>query len=88
VRFAAIANHFGPAFRHIVVSLNGNLACRERLRADLDVTFPAVDAAKNAMLSRAWRFRGLLRAWRPDVLATCNWGPIEFGGVTAAAPLR
>ncbi len=40
VRFAAIANHFGPAFRHIVVSLDGNLACRERLRADLDVDLP------------------------------------------------
>jgi glycosyltransferase involved in cell wall biosynthesis len=78
VRFAAIANHFGPAFRHIVVSLDGNLTCRERLRPDLDVVFPAVDAAKHAMLLNAWRFRGLLRTWRPDVLVTCNWGAIEF----------
>ncbi|MEA2791995.1 MAG: hypothetical protein QOG73_4401 [Acetobacteraceae bacterium] len=78
VRFAAIANHFGPVFRHIVVSLDGNLACRERLRSDLDVVFPAVDAAKHAMLANAWRFRGLLRKWRPDVLVTCNWGAIEF----------
>jgi glycosyltransferase involved in cell wall biosynthesis len=78
VRFAAIANHFGPAFRHIVVSLDRNLACRERLRSDLDVVFPEVDAAKHAMLSNAWRFRGLLRSWRPDVLVTCNWGAIEF----------
>jgi glycosyltransferase involved in cell wall biosynthesis len=78
VRFAAIANHFGPAFRHIVISLDGNLACRERLRPDLDVVFPEIDAAKHAMLSNAWRFRGLLRRWRPDVLVTCNWGAIEF----------
>lgn len=78
VRFAAIANHFGPAFRHIVVALDGNLACRERLDPGLDVTFPDVGAAKNAMLSNAWRFRKLLRAWRPDVLVTCNWGAIEF----------
>lgn len=78
MRFAAVANHFGRAFRHVVVSLDGNLACRERLRPDLDVTFPAVEAAKGAMLSNAWRFRRLLRRWRPDVLVTCNWGAIEF----------
>jgi glycosyltransferase involved in cell wall biosynthesis len=78
VRFAAIANHFGPAFRHVVVSLDGNLACRERLSPDLNVTFPQVVAAKNAMLSNVWRFRKLLRDWRPDLLVTCNWGAIEF----------
>lgn len=78
VRFAAIANHFGPAFRHIVVALDGDLACQERLRPDLNVTFPMVAATKNAMLSNAWNYRAWLRAWRPDVLVTCNWGAIEF----------
>jgi glycosyltransferase involved in cell wall biosynthesis len=78
VRFAAIANHFGRTFRHIVVSLDGNLACRERLDPGLDVTFPSVPAAKNAMLANAWRYRGLLRQWRPDMLVTGNWGAIEF----------
>ena len=78
VRFAAIANHFGRAFRHIVVSLDGNLDCQERLSPSLDITFPSVAGGKNAMLSNAWQFRGLLRDWRPDVLVTCNWGAIEF----------
>lgn len=78
VRFAAVANHFGDGFRHIVVALDGNLACRERLRPDLQVTFPVVAARKHAMLSNAWRFRRLLRDWQPDVLVTCNWGAIEF----------
>ena len=78
VRFAALANHFGRAFRHIVVALDGNTDCRERLDPDLDVSFPSVEAPKNQMLANAWRFRGLLRAWRPDVLSTYNWGAIEF----------
>jgi glycosyltransferase involved in cell wall biosynthesis len=78
MRFAAIANHFGPAFRHIVVSLDGNQACRDHLRGDLDISFPAVAAPKNAMLANARRYRRLLRDWRPDVLVTCNWGAIEF----------
>jgi len=78
VRFAAIANHFGRAFRHIVVSLDGNLECRERLRPDLDAVFPVVDATKGAMFANARRFRRLLKEWRPDVLVTGNWGAIEF----------
>jgi glycosyltransferase involved in cell wall biosynthesis len=48
------------------------------LRPDLNVTFPAVTAGKNATLSNAWHYRARLRAWRPDVLVTCNWGAIEF----------
>ena len=88
VRFAAIANHFGDAFRHIVVALDGNLSCAERLRPDLDVTFPQAGATKNAMLANAWRFRGLLRQWRPDVLVTCNWGAIEFALANIPAVTR
>lgn len=78
VRFAAVANRFGPAFRHIVVSLDGDLGCRDRLRPDLDVTFPIVGAPKGAMFANARGFRRLLRQWRPDVLVTGNWGAIEF----------
>lgn len=78
MRFAALANHFGAEFRHIVVALDGDLGCRERLDPALDVEFPSVEAPKHAMLANAWRFRGLLRRWRPDVLVTGNWGAIEF----------
>jgi glycosyltransferase involved in cell wall biosynthesis len=78
VRFAALANHFGSAFRHIVVALDGETGCRERLDPALDISFPSVEAPKNAMLANAWRFRSLLRRWRPHVLVTGNWGAIEF----------
>ena len=30
MRFAALANHFGPAWRHTVIAMDGNTACRER----------------------------------------------------------
>jgi glycosyltransferase involved in cell wall biosynthesis len=78
VRFAAIANHFGAAFRHIVVALDGNFECRERLRPDLDAVFPMVGAPKGSMFGNARRFRQMLKQWRPDVLVTGNWGAIEF----------
>jgi glycosyltransferase involved in cell wall biosynthesis len=61
-----------------VVALDGDLACRERLRPDLDMAFPRVAGTRNTMLSNVWHYRGLLSAWRPDVLVTCNWGAIEF----------
>src|SRR5271165_3699465 len=57
VRFAALANHFGAEFRHIVVALDGETSCRERLDPELNVEFPPVTAPKNAMLANAWRFR-------------------------------
>jgi glycosyltransferase involved in cell wall biosynthesis len=88
VRFAALANHFGTEFRHMVVALDGDLGCRERLDTGLDVAFPAIDAPKNAMLANAWRFRALLRHWRPDVLVTGNWGAIEFAMANLPAVTR
>ena len=88
VRFAALANHFGGAFRHVVVSLDGNLACAERLDASLDVTFPAIDAPKHKVLANVLRYRRLVRAWRPDVLVTCNWGAIEWAMANRPAVTR
>ena len=78
VRFAMLANHFGPAFRHVVVALDGILDCRARLRPDLEIRFPAVAAPKHAMLANALRFRRLLHAWCPSLLVTNNWGAIEW----------
>ena len=78
LRFAALANHFGTRFRHVVLSLDGDLACQARLSPVLDVVFPVVDAPKKAMLTNALRFHRVLRRMRPDVMITCNWGAIEF----------
>jgi glycosyltransferase involved in cell wall biosynthesis len=78
VRFAALANHFGSEFRHIVVALDGNTTCRERLDPSLNIAFPNIEAPKHATLVNVLRFRSLIRQWRPDVLVTGNWGAIEF----------
>jgi glycosyltransferase involved in cell wall biosynthesis len=77
-RFAAVANHFGAAFRHIIVSLDGDLACRHRLDPTLDVRFVDVTRRNGAIAMNAWRYRRLLKKWTPDALVTCNWGAIEF----------
>ena len=78
VRFATIANHFGPAYRHAVVAMDGNLAARERLDPALDVTFPTIDMPKGDTLGNARRIRAALQSLRPATLITSNWGTIEW----------
>jgi glycosyltransferase involved in cell wall biosynthesis len=78
VRFAALANRYGARYRHLIVAMDGNVACRERLAPSLDVSFPSVPIRKGATLANLREFRELLRAWRPDVLVTNNWGSIEW----------
>ncbi len=77
-RFVALANRFGGAYRHAVVSLDGSMGCRERLLPGLDVSFPAVELRRGAVLGNLPRLRRLLRALRPDLLVTSNWGSIEW----------
>jgi hypothetical protein len=77
VRFAALANRFGREFRHAIVAMDGNTACRERLDPGLDVTFPPVEIRKGDTLGNRRRFRAVLAGLRPDALVTSNWGSIE-----------
>jgi glycosyltransferase involved in cell wall biosynthesis len=88
VRFAALANRYGPRYRHMIVAMDGNQACRERLSPSLDVSFPAVPIRKGATLDNLRRFRRFLREQRPDVLVTNNWGSIEWAmaNLPAIAP--
>ena len=83
VRFATLANHFGPAYRHAVIAMDGRLDCAERLSPGLEVSYPTIGFRKGATLANAWRFRRALRDLRPDVLVTSNWGTIEWAMANA-----
>ena len=78
VRFAAIANRLGQSWRHSVISMDGDLACRERLSLSLDIDFPTVTVTKGDTLGNVRRFRDVLRTLRPHALVTSNWGTIEW----------
>ncbi|WP_135467495.1 glycosyltransferase family 4 protein [Crenalkalicoccus roseus] len=78
VRFATLANRLGPAFRHAIVAMDGDLGCAERLAPGLDIAWPEVAIRKGDTFGNAWRFRRALRRIRPDVLVTYNWGTIEW----------
>jgi len=88
VRFAAIANHFGRRWRHAVVAMDGNTACRERLDPGLDVSFLESGAVKGDTLGNLRRFRSALRGLRPAALVTSNWGSIEWAMANALPLVR
>jgi glycosyltransferase involved in cell wall biosynthesis len=87
-RFATLANRLGPRLRHLVVAMDGRHGCRERLSPSLDIGFPAVEISKGDTRGNVRRFRAALRAWRPDLLVTSNWGSIEWAMAAAIPPRR
>lgn len=78
MRFVALANEFGPAFRHAVVALDGDYSCRCRLSPELSICFPPIVRDSCSIAGRLRRARALLSRLRPDVLVTSNWGTIEW----------
>ena len=78
VRFAAIANHFGQRFRHVIVAMDGVFDCKDRLSPQLDVTLQAVANRKGQTFANRMHFRRELRSIQPDCLVTYNWGAIEW----------
>jgi glycosyltransferase involved in cell wall biosynthesis len=88
VRFAAIANHFGRRWKHAIIAMDGNTACRERLDPGLDVTFPDAGIVKGDTLGNLRRFRALLREMKPSALVTSNWGSIEWAMANALPIVR
>ena len=77
-RFAAIANHFGPAFQHLIWPLDRTCDAQALLEDngawELEPGgFPRRGALRNIVAAR-----GIIRRLAPDVLVTYNWGSIEW----------
>ncbi len=78
VRFASLANRLGAGWRHAIVAMDGNHACRERLDPSLDVTLVTEGTRAPNPLALYRRQQAVLRTLRPDLLLTHNWGSIEW----------
>jgi glycosyltransferase involved in cell wall biosynthesis len=78
VRFAALANRLGRSVRHVIVAMDGNTACAERLDPGLDVRFPKVAIRPGTIVANFSPFRAFIRATAPAVLLTHNWGSMEW----------
>ncbi len=78
MRYCAIANHFGPRLRHVIVAMDGKFGCQSRMNDNLQITLLPIEDKKIDTLGNRRRFRELLRSIRPDYLVTHNWGTIEW----------
>ncbi len=78
MRFVALANHFGSAFRHAIIALDGDLSCGNRLMPEIAVCYPAVQTVPGRLPGRLRRARAVLARINPDMLITSNWGAIEW----------
>jgi glycosyltransferase involved in cell wall biosynthesis len=87
VRFAALANRFGPRWRHAIVALDGHTECAERLRPEVPFTlYPAPVPRGLGLPARLAAIGRLLRQWQPDALVTSNWGSIEWAMANLMPP--
>ncbi|HET9147542.1 MAG TPA: glycosyltransferase family 4 protein [Acetobacteraceae bacterium] len=78
MRFVTLANRLGREFRHAIVALDGDTSCAGRLDPRLDVGFPEARTERGRIFGNLPRIHGFLRALRPDLLVTSNWGSIEW----------
>jgi glycosyltransferase involved in cell wall biosynthesis len=78
MRMATLANRFGPRFRHAIIALDQQTACRDQLDPQLDVQLIAPPRPARALPARLRAIRALLRRIAPDLLITSNWGAIEW----------
>jgi glycosyltransferase involved in cell wall biosynthesis len=87
VRFAALANRFGPRWRHVIASLDGRVECAQRLGPHVPFTLLQRPLPRGLdPLQAVWSVRGLLRRINPAVLVTSNWGSIEWAMANLLPP--
>lgn len=86
VRFCALANRFGPRWRHAVVALDGRTDCTARLEAEVPLELVASPAAKGSGVRGMIRIARLLRRLRPAALVTSNWGSMDWVAARLLAP--
>jgi len=86
VRAAAILNRFGNRWRHRIVAMDGNYACRERLDPSLAVEYPQLDLRKGDTRHNLALIRQYCRTAPPDALVTNNWGSIEWAMANLLPP--
>jgi glycosyltransferase involved in cell wall biosynthesis len=87
IRICNVINHFGRRYRHTIVALDNRFDSAARLDPDIEVRLGPVTASRYGLLRNLLRFRAMIRAARPDLLLTYNWGAIEWALANTLSPL-
>jgi glycosyltransferase involved in cell wall biosynthesis len=77
-RLIQLANHFGPALRHVIVSMDGSYGAFGQLAPDAGAVKKNVPVTKGRVLMNIRTFRRVIAELRPDILITHNWGTTEW----------
>ena len=87
LRMARVVNHFGARLRHTIIALDGDYAAAGSLAGDLDLRFLEMDRIRRSAARRVLDHVVALRRLRPDLLATYNWGAIEWAMANRLLPV-
>ena len=77
-RFVQLANAFGPAYRHLIVAMDGRAMAGDRLGPSVDWQLMNIENRRGGALANRAAYREALREWRPDLVFSYNWGAIEW----------
>jgi glycosyltransferase involved in cell wall biosynthesis len=77
-RFVTVANRLGRAFRHRLVSLDGDTAAIALLDREVDFAVLPAPPARGSLPARLWRIAAAARPIAADALITYNWAAIEW----------
>ena len=86
VRTAGLINHFGPRYRHTIVSLDRETSARGLIAPDLDVGVLG-PPPRAALPLRRTHFRRWLYQLQPDLILTYDWGGMEAALANLWLPL-
>ena len=85
IRAVQLMGHIGPRCHHVIVAMDGRTEAKAQLPAGLSFEFAAAPP-RGGFLATVRAQRAFLRAARPDLVLTYNWGAIE--SAAAARSLR
>jgi glycosyltransferase involved in cell wall biosynthesis len=77
-RFVQLANAFGPQYHHVVAAMDNCFDAGERLGPQVSWQPLPLLVKKGGTLTNRAAFRQVLKAQRPDLLLSYNWGAIEW----------
>lgn len=77
LRTIQVMGAFGSRYRHSIVSMDGRTDAAERLPPGLDVRL-LENPPRAGSFATARRLRSLLRAEKPDLVLTYNWGAFDM----------
>ena len=78
IRFAALANHFGRAYRHLVVAMDGVTTAKQLVAREIELELLPILTERGNTWRNLREIAKTLARVQPDLLITSNWGAIEW----------